>query len=140
MRITNNKAKYDYSIESTIIAGVVLVGAEIKSLVKNEADLSGSYVLVRDSGVVLIGAYIKPVSVNKFGVEYEPNRDRQLLLNKNEIKWLKQESQKGWQLIPLRFFTAQNGRVKLEIGIGRRKKVWDKRGNEKLKEFKRNSY
>ena len=130
MEIINRKAKYNYFIEDRYVAGIELKGTEIKSLRKNSCDLSDAFVIIKNSEAFLLNAYIaKYDEGNQFN--HEERRTRRLLLHKSEIRKILIASQKdGYTLVPLRIFLV-NGKAKVEIGICRGKKTYDKR--EKLK-------
>ncbi len=151
MEIRNRKIN-DYEIESTLCAGLVLVGMEIKSLVKKEIDITGSRCMIRFSDseknrvkhkskhksldIYLVGSYIKPLEAN-FAAKYEANRDRLLLLKKSELHYIQQELQKNRVVIPVRIFRAESGKYKVEIAVCRPLKKYDKREKEKEKMVRR---
>ncbi len=130
-----NRKSNDFDIIEKYVAGIVLVGNEIKSLVEKEADLTGSYILIKKSPV-LIGSYIK-VKESKYSATYSPNRDRLILLTKSQIRKLRQESQKGLSIIPIRFFSNEKGKIKLEFGVGKSLRKFDKRQSELKKEHRK---
>lgn len=122
----NRKARHDYFIVATYEAGIVLVGTEVKSLRQNKANLLDSYAKVIDGEVWLIGAHINPYEQGNI-YNHEPLRKRKLLLNKNEIRKLtKLVSEKGNTLVALRLY-FKKGKVKVELGIAKGKKSYDKR-------------
>ena len=133
MEIINRKAKYNYFIEDRYVAGIELKGTEIKSLRKNSCDLSDAFVIIKNSEAFLLNAYIaKYDEGNQFN--HEERRTRRLLLHKSEIRKILIASQKdGYTLVPLRIFLV-NGKAKVEIGICRGKKTYDKRETIKRKE------
>lgn len=157
VEIRNRKIN-DYEIESHLVAGLVLVGMEIKSLVKKEVDITGSRCMVRGCspsgprGVVeakspkqnlskshdiyLVGSYFK-VLESHFSTKYDANRDRLLLLNKSELRYIQQELQKNRVVIPIRIFQAKSGKYKVEIAVCRPLKKFDKREKEKEKAVRR---
>ncbi|MDR0463099.1 MAG: SsrA-binding protein SmpB [Pseudomonadales bacterium] len=134
--LTNKRATYDYEISKKLQAGVVLSGAEVKSLRGKSGSLAGSFVKVIDGQAVLINAQISPYSYadNK---NYDPKQTRVLLLRKKEIYALEESiSAKGLTAVPLSFETVKN-KIKLNIGLGRGKKQFEKRAVIKDREARR---
>ena len=132
----NKKAFHDYSIDETLEAGVQLLGTEVKSLREGKANLKDSYALVKDGEVFVHEMHISPYT---FGnrQNHDPLRVRKLLFHKGEIKRLYGKSrERGLALIPLKLY-FKNGKVKLEIGVGRGKKLYDKRESLKVKDDRR---
>ena len=133
----NRKAFHDYSIEDTLEAGLVLAGHEVKSIKSGNTSLAGAYVTIRNGE-----AYLRNAHVGRYkqasGLEgYDETRERKLLLHKNEIlKLLDQTKGKGLTLVPLELYTSKR-RIKLKIGVARGKKQFDKRETIKRKETKR---
>ena len=122
----NRRARYDYNLDSTFEAGLVLTGSEVKSLRAGNADLKDSHVAVRNGEAHLYGAYIAPYSFAAEG-GHEPERTRKLLLHRVEIEKIdKQTSEKGMTLVPTRLY-FRNGRAKLEFAVGKGKSTIDKR-------------
>lgn len=129
----NKKARADYFIEDTFEAGMALMGTEVKSLRDGRANLKDSYAREKDGRIVLVGAHISPYP---FGnrLNHEPERERQLLLHKREIKRLIGKTrERGYTLVPLAIY-FKNGRAKLEIGLGKGKAQYDKREAIKKRE------
>ncbi|MBN2223485.1 MAG: SsrA-binding protein SmpB [Deltaproteobacteria bacterium] len=129
----NKKARADYFIEDTFEAGMALMGTEVKSLREGRANLKDSYAREKDGRIVLVGAHISPYP---FGnrVNHEPERERQLLLHKQEIRRLVIKTrERGYTLVPLAIY-FKNGRAKLEIGLGKGKAQYDKREAIKKRE------
>ena len=125
--ITNNrKARYDFHILETIEAGIALKGTEVKSLRAGRVNLKDGYVDVRETEMYLIGVHINPYEEgNRFN--HEPERPRRLLLHRREIlKFGMKVRDKGLTLVPLRMY-FRGTRVKVEIGLARGKKQFDKR-------------
>ncbi|HUS15076.1 MAG TPA: SsrA-binding protein SmpB [Chloroflexia bacterium] len=123
----NRKAFHDYSIEETIEAGIVLVGSEIKSLRDGKANLRESYVRVENGEAWLVNAHIGPYAQSGTHFNHEPLRRRKLLLHGNEIFYLRGKvEQKGLTLVPIRIYLA-HGKAKLEVAVGKGKKLYDKR-------------
>lgn len=121
----NKRAKFDYDIKDTFDAGLVLDGGEVKSVKEGNTSLAGSYVKVSANSVVLTGAHIGPY---KYALQenYNPTRDRKLLLKKAEIDQMIGK-EKGLTIVPLEIFVTNRGLVKVKIGIGRGRKKEDKR-------------
>ncbi len=134
----NKRAFFDYDIQEKLEAGIVLTGAEVKSAKLKRVGLKGSYVVPFPNGeIVLINATISPYQVHNTPVDYDPRRPRKLLLKKKEISFLVGKGkQRGLTLIPLRMYTKHN-LIKIEIGLGRGKKKFDKRAKIKKREIER---
>ena len=129
----NKKARSDYFIEDTFEAGMALMGTEVKSLREGRANLKDSYAREKDGRMVLVGAHISPYP---FGnrVNHEPERERQLLLHKQEIRRLTGKvRERGYALVPLKIYFKE-GKAKLEIGLGKGKAQYDKRQAIKKRE------
>ena len=124
--ISNRKAWHEYHIDETFEAGVVLVGTEVKSLRLGKASLQEAYCKVEDEEVTLYGMHIAPYEQgNRWNVD--PLRPRKLLLRKVQIHNIgRQLKEKGYTLIPLKLYFTR-GYAKLNIGLARGKKLWDKR-------------
>lgn len=126
MKITNKKALHNYHILESLEAGMVLTGSEVKSIKGGHIELSGAYVKILGTEVFLINALIpeyQPDSIK----EYDPQRSRKLLLKRSQISTLiGKNAQKGTILLPVSIY-EKNNRLKLEIGIGKSKKEFDKR-------------
>jgi len=123
----NKKARHDYIIESTIEAGMVLDGWELKSLRAGKGQLRDSYVIIRENDAWLVGAHISPLLSASSHVVAHPTRDRKLLLNAKEIDKLRGVSeQTGYSVVALDLHWQRQW-VKCEIAIGKGKKLHDKR-------------
>ncbi|MFC1837408.1 SsrA-binding protein SmpB [Thermodesulfobacteriota bacterium] len=134
---TNRKAYHDYTIESTIEAGVVLTGPEVKSLRAGRASLKDGYAAIEKDEVWLHNVHISPYS-HATNISTDPLRTRKLLLNRNEIRKLTGKvKEKGFALIPIRIYFITNGKVKIELGLARGKKMYDKRAALKKKQSDR---
>jgi SsrA-binding protein len=134
---TNRKAFHDYTIESTIEAGVVLTGPEVKSLRAGRANLKDGYAAIDRDEVWLHNVHISPYS-HATHIPSDPLRTRKLLLNRREIKKLTNKvKEKGFALIPIRIYFIKNGKVKIELGLARGKKMYDKRADLKKKQSDR---
>ncbi len=132
----NRKAFFNFEIEDTFEAGICLMGSEVKSLRDGKANLSDSYGKIRNGEIFLVDCHISPYSqANR--ENHEPLRDRKLLLHKREIKKLTGKvAERGYSLVPLRMY-FKNGKVKLEMGLARGKKNYDKRESIKKKDQRR---
>ena len=132
----NKKAYFEYFIEETFEAGIVLVGAEVKSIRAGGISLADSFVIVKNGEVFLKNAYIKPFEKAN---AYAPNerKDRKLLLNKREIQKLTRAKQeKNYTIVPLKVY-FKNNKVKLEIALAKGKKLYDKKDSLKEKSKQR---
>ena len=136
MEIKNRKARFNYFILKEIECGIVLTGTEIKSLRKGSADIKDCYAKIKNDEAFLINMYIaKYDEGNRFN--HDERRTRKLLLHKTEIKRLKEETQKqGYTLIPLKVYFVR-GRAKVELGVCRGKKNYDKRETIKERDINR---
>lgn len=133
----NPKAYYNYEILDKYEAGLVLLGSEVKSIRTGKISLQGSYVVLKDEEAYLIGATIAPYQPNNASSEYDPERSIKLLLHKSEIaKLFGKIKEKGLALIPLKIF-SKRATIKLEFGIGKGKKKFDKRETIKKRESDR---
>lgn len=132
----NRQARHEYAIEYSMEAGMVLTGSEVKSLREGEVQLKEGYAHIRDGEVFLEAVYFRPYSQSKAFVP-EAVRSRKLLLHKHEIAKLNRDlSQKGLTLIPLKVY-FKKGLAKLELGLGKGKKLYDKRESIKNRETAR---
>jgi SsrA-binding protein len=123
---TNRKARFDYLIEDTVEAGLVLTGTEVKSLRQGRASLVDGYALIDGGEAWLEGVHI-PEYTQGTWTNHSPRRKRKLLLHKHEITKLGQRvAQGGYTLVPLKLYFV-DGRAKVELGIGKGKKAYDKR-------------
>ncbi len=133
---SNRKAFHDYFILEKLEAGIVLLGTEVKSIREGRVNLKDSYALVKDGEPFLINCHISPYSPGN-RENHDPTRTRKLLLHAKEIRKLIGKTQeKGLTLVPLRVYLTR-GRVKVELGIARGKKEYDKRETERRKEADR---
>lgn len=133
----NRKAKFNYSILETFEAGMVLTGREVKSIRGGRINLLGSYVVIKDEEVFLVGSDIPPYQPENALLDYNPKRERKLLLNRKEIKELiGKTKEKGLTLVPLKVYT-KGALIKLQFGLVRGKKKKDKRESIKKKDIER---
>ena len=122
----NREARHNYFIDETYEAGLVLVGSEVKSLRDGKANLKDSYARIQKGEAVLVNAHVSPYAgANQFN--HDPTRPRKLLLHRREIERLTGKTkERGFTLIPLKLY-FKNGRAKVELGLARGKKFYDKR-------------
>ena len=133
----NKKAYYDYEILEKFEAGLVLQGQEVKSIRKGHINLAGSYVVFKQGEPYLIGAKIPAYQPKNAPADYNPERARKLLLNKKEInELLGKSNEKGFSLVPLKVY-AKDGRIKLEFGLAKGKKKYDKKEKIKKRDVER---
>ena len=127
MVANNKKARHDYFVEEVYEAGIVLTGTEIKSVRAGKVSIKESYAKIEKAEVIIFGMNISPYEQgNRFNVD--PLRPRKLLLHKQEIrKLIGYTTQKGMTLVPLNMYINEYGRAKMELGVCRGKKNYDKR-------------
>ncbi len=136
IEIKNRKALYDYSITDTYEAGLVLTGTEIKSIREGKANLKDSYAIVRNGEVYILNMHISHYENGNI-FNHDETRTRKLLLHKNEILKIRDKiSIKGYTLIPIKLYFSKN-KAKVLLGIGKGKKVYDKREAMKEKDINR---
>jgi len=135
--VENRKATHDYFLEERFEAGLVLQGWEVKAIRAGRAQLKESYVIVRDGALWLLGAHISALPSASTHVVPEATRTRKLLLKAEEIsKLIGKVEQRGYALVPINLH-YKNGRVKLDFGLGRGKKNYDKRDTSRDKDWQR---
>ena len=133
----NKKARFNYFIEERYEAGLILEGWEVKSLRAGRAQLSEGYVLLRDGEAWLLGAHISPLASASSHVDTDPTRTRKCLLNRRELDHLiGAVERRGYTLVPTAMYW-KGGRAKLEIGLGKGKKQYDKRQTTKERDWQR---
>jgi len=133
----NKKARHDYFIEDTYECGLVLEGWEVKALRAGRAQITESYVHLKNGEAWVLGARISPLSTASTHVSPDPTRTRKLLLHRPELdRLVGAVERKGYTLVPLAL-RWKNGRCKLEIGLAKGKKQHDKRATEKDRDWKR---
>lgn len=124
----NRKAYHDYSIEETLEAGLVLVGTEVKSLRDGRISLRDSYVEIRRGEAWLVGSSISHYAQGNIW-NHEPGRDRKLLLHRQEIDRLRgRVEERGYSVVPTKVY-FRDGRAKVEVGLAKGKKLYDKRAD-----------
>lgn len=137
VQIKNKRARFEYQILDQYVAGLALTGTEIKSIRMGKASLQEGYCVFSGDELWIQGMHIAPYEKGSIH-NHEPLRKRKLLLNKRELKKLRKASQeKGATIIPLRLFINKRGLAKLEIALGKGKKLYDKRQDIRKKEQQR---
>ncbi|MBV5269209.1 MAG: SsrA-binding protein SmpB [Afipia sp.] len=133
----NRRARFNYAIEDTVEAGIVLTGTEVKSIRGGKTTIAESYADAKDGEIWLVNANIPEYSqANRFN--HEPKRLRKLLLHKKEINRLAGAIEReGMTLIPLKMYFNERGRIKLQLGLAKGKKLHDKRDTEKKRDWER---
>jgi len=135
--VDNRKAFHDFFIEDRFEAGLVLQGWEVKAIRAGRAHLKEAYVIVRGAELFLLGAHITPLTAASTHVTADPTRTRKLLLNAAEIaKLIGKVERAGYTLVPLDLH-YKAGRIKLEVGLAKGKKQYDKRATEREREWQR---
>lgn len=135
--IKNRPATFEYAIEDKLTAGIMLTGSEIKSVREGKVSFNDSYCFFHHGELWIKSLHIAQY-VNAGYVGHEPTRDRKLLLNKRELrKWEQKMKGKGFTVVPLSMFINDNGYAKLDIGLGKGKKLHDKRETIKNRDVER---
>lgn len=133
----NKPARFNYAILETFEAGLVLQGSEVKSIRDGRISLKESFADIRDGELVLVDCHISPYEAANIW-NHEPLRARKLLLHRREVKRLTGKIQeRGLTLIPLRVYFNERGLVKVELGLGKGKKTYEKRASIKEREVNR---
>ena len=133
----NRKAFHDYTVEERYEAGLVLEGWEVKAIRANQAHLKEAYVIVRGGALWLLNAHITPLKTASTHINPDPTRTRKLLLHASEINKLVGKVERGgYTLVPLNLHYLR-GRIKLEIGLAKGKRQFEKRDAEQKKDWKR---
>lgn len=136
--LRNKPATFEYAIEDKLTAGIVLTGSEIKSIRLGKVSFNDSYCFFHKGELWIRSLHIAEY-VNAGYAGHDPIRERKLLLNRKEIKkWEQKIKEKGLTIVPLAVFINENGYAKLDIGLGRGKKLYDKRETIKNREAERN--
>lgn len=132
----NRKARFNYEVEETLECGIELKGTEVKSAKSGKLSFSDAYAKITDGELWLSGLHISPYPFGNL-FNHDPDRDRKLLAHKEEIAKLRRKvDERGYTLIPLKFY-LRKGYVKLDLGLCKGKKLYDKRENIKQKDMKR---
>ena len=138
--VLNKKARHDFFIEERLEAGIALQGWEVKSLRAGRLQLKESYIVFKNGEALLFGAHISPLQTASTHIHPDPLRSRKLLLHREElIKLASAVDRRGYTLVPLSLFWKR-GRAKLEIGLAKGKKLFDKRATEKDKDWEREKH
>ena len=138
MAILNKRARHEYHILETYEAGMILTGPEVKSLRAGQANLKEAHCVIRNEKLLLIGCHISPYKPAARNNPVDPARTKELLLRKKEIeKLLGKLKEKGLTLVPLKVYFNKRGYAKIEIGLARGKKLYDKRQDSKDRDVKR---
>ena len=136
MEILNRKARFNYEIIDTIECGIVLKGTEIKSIRDGKANIKDSYGIIRNNEVYILNMHISPYE-NGGVFDHQETRTRKLLLHKKEILKLKNKLElEGFTLIPLKLYFV-NGKAKIELGLCKGKKLYDKTEDSKKRDVER---
>ena len=136
--LKNKPATFEYAIEDKLTTGIVLTGSEIKSIRLGKVSFNDSYCFFHKDELWIRSLHIAEY-VNAGYAGHDPVRERKLLLNRKEIKkWLQKIKEKGLTIVPLSVYINENGYAKLDIGLGRGKKLYDKRASIKDREAERN--
>ena len=136
--LKNRPATFEYAIEDKLTAGMVLTGSEIKSIRAGKVSFKDSYCFFFKEELWIRNLHIAAYA-NAGYAGHLPDRERKLLLNRKEItKWQQKIKEKGLTIVPLAIFTSEKGLAKIEIGLGRGKKLFDKRDSIKQREADRN--
>jgi len=137
INIKNRKASFEYQFIDTFIAGISLLGTEIKSIRDNKANISDAYCIFIENELFVKKLHIDEYS-NGGAFNHTPKRERKLLLNKQELNKMRGKvTEKGNSIIPIRLFINEKGKAKLEIALAKGKKIYDKRESIKIKDQKR---
>ena len=135
--VQNKKAQHDYFIEDRYEAGLVLEGWEVKAIRAGRAQLNEAYVVIRSGELYLLNGHISPLATASTHITPDPTRTRKLLLNAEEIrKLIGKVERAGYALVPLDLH-YNKGRIKLEVGLAKGKRQFEKRADQQDKEWKR---
>jgi len=135
--IKNRPATFEYAIEDKLVAGIVLMGSEIKSIRMGKVSFNDCYCIFHNGEMWVKSLHIATY-VNAGYLGHDPTRERKLLLNRKELKrWAQKIKEKGFTIVPLSCFINEEGYAKLEIGLGKGKKLHDKRESIKNREAER---
>ena len=133
----NRKAKFNYNLLQSYIAGIQLQGCEVKSIKQNQVSLKESYCIIENNEIWIKNMHITEYE-NNSEKDYDPNRKRKLLLNRSEIEKLNKKSTiKGNSIIPIKIIINKKGLIKIEVSLAKGKNIYDKRENIKKKDIER---
>jgi len=136
LKIVNKKAGFNYHLDKSIEAGLVLLGSEVKSILDGKVNFKDSYIKIVNGEAFWVGAHVSPY-LYSHQFNHDPERDRKLLLHITEIRHLQSAiKEKGLTIVPMRLYVSR-GKIKLEIALGKGKKLYDKRESLKEKDLKR---
>ena len=137
MDLNNRKAYFEYQIEAKYIAGMVLYGTEIKSIRASKVSFNDSYCIFNEGELFVKSLHIAEYNMGTH-YNHDPLRERKLLLQKKELRKLENKiKEKGYTIVPLKIFISEKGFAKIEIGLGKGKKLYDKRESIKSRESDR---
>lgn len=137
IEILNKRAGFNFHIEDKYVAGVQLVGTEVKSIRNNSVNMGDAYCSMYDGELFLKNMHISEFSFASYN-SHVPMRDRKLLLNKKELRRIEMKiKSKGYTVFPIRLYENERGLFKIEIGLGQGKKTFDKRDDLKAKDIAR---
>ena len=137
VNIKNRKASFEYQFIDKFVAGIMLVGTEIKSIRNNQANISDAHCVFVNDELFVKNLHIAEYNSGGY-TNHEPKRDRKLLLNRQELNKMQGKvKEKGNSIIPIRLFINEKGKAKLEIALAKGKKIYDKRESIKEKDLKR---
>lgn len=137
VQIKNRRVEFDYLIVDRYVAGIVLTGTEVKSVRAGKASLVDTFCYIHDGEVWVKNMYVAEYARGSWG-NHAVRRDRKLLLQKKEIRQLSADTEApGFTLVPLKLFVDENGRVKMQVGLCRGKKEYDKRQSLREKDDRR---
>jgi SsrA-binding protein len=138
LNIVNRKARHEYFIDESFTAGMSLTGSEVKSLRLGNVNMSEAYCIMDNGELVLKNMHISEFKQGGSHYNHAPLRDRKLLLTKKELRKLEAKAQEqGTTIIPLKIFSSETGFIKIEIGLARGKKMFDKREDIKKRDVER---
>jgi SsrA-binding protein len=138
MEIKNRKAQHEYNFKQSLEAGIMLDGAEVKSIREGNANLNDAFCYFRDGALYIRNFHVAPFKQASGWALHDPLRERKLLLKKNELKKLKNRvEEKGMSIVPYRLYLSDRGLIKMEIVLAEGKKSYDKRETIKAKDNRR---
>ncbi len=137
-KIQNKKARFNYTIEETYEAGLELKGWEVKSIREGRAQITEAHIFVRNGELFLLNGRIVPLDTASTHEKADPTRTRKLLMHKAEImKLMGRTDRAGYALLPLEMYFSKKGKVKLTVGLGKGKKLYEKRDEIGEREWRR---
>lgn len=134
----NKRARFDYELEETFEAGIMLTGTEVKSLRLGQASIAEAYIGPKDGGIVMFNSHIPEYQQAGRHLQHAPKRERKLLLHKREMdKLLGAVAKSGYTIVPTKLYFNKKGIAKIEIALGKGKKTHDKRDTIKERDWQR---